>query len=106
MNFGIPAKSMDLIIEAMAEYEEIERAAIFGSRSMGNYKNGSDVDIAIYGNDITMELVKRLSIKLNEILPLPYYFDIVHYESLKNEELKKHIDVFGKVFYIRKEGTN
>lgn len=98
MSFGISTQSMELILNAISKYEVIERASIFGSRSIGNYKNGSDVDIAIYGRLVTVEVVNGLSIELNEILPLPYYFDIVHYESLKHEGLKKHIDDFGVCF--------
>ena len=40
---------MDLIVSALKKWHEIEQAAIFGSRGMGNYKDGSDVDIVIYG---------------------------------------------------------
>lgn len=101
MRFGIPPKSMSLIIGTLIQKEEIEKASIFGSRGMGNYKNGSDVDIAIYGDSITGEIVNEISIKLNEKLPLPYYFDIVHYNSLKHDGLKGHIDKFGKIFYTK-----
>ncbi|NLP31253.1 MAG: nucleotidyltransferase domain-containing protein [Clostridiales bacterium] len=99
MNFGIPTKSMDMIIHALKRNNEIEQAAFFGSRAMGNFKKGSDIDIAIYGENITMEMLNQLSVELNEKLPLPYYFDIVHYESLTHQELKNHIDAYGKVFY-------
>ncbi len=98
MTFGIPQKTMEYIIGALCQKEEIEKAAIFGSRAMGNYKAGSDVDI--YGKTITRELLNWLSVELNEELPIPYYFDIVHYESLNHVELKQHIDEFGKVFYV------
>jgi predicted nucleotidyltransferase len=99
MRFGITEKTMGLIISALMEIEEIERASIFGSRGMGNYKKGSDVDIAIYGSSITVETVNRLSVILNEKLPIPYYFDIVHYDSLEHDGLKKHIEDFGIFFY-------
>lgn len=99
MRFGIPPKSMGLLIRALMEKQEIEKASVFGSRAMGNYKNGSDVDVVIYGSFITDEIVNQLSITLNEKLPIPYYFDIVHYDALKHEGLKKHIDDFGMVFY-------
>lgn len=101
MSFGISAKSMEMIINALAEKKEIKKASIFGSRSMGNYKNGSDIDIAIYGTDITVEVLNEITVELNEKLPLPYYFDVVHYESLKHSGLKEHIDKFGKIFYKR-----
>ncbi|AOY75871.1 nucleotidyltransferase domain-containing protein [Clostridium formicaceticum] len=99
MNFGISSKSMEMIINTLMGKKEIEKAAIFGSRSMGNYKNGSDIDIVVYGTYITQEIVNQLSIELNELLPLPYYFDIVHYEALTHDGLKEHIDKFSKTFY-------
>lgn len=102
MSFGISEKSFNLIISALSKWSEIDSAAIFGSRAMGNYKRGSDIDLVIYGNDITPEIVDSLSIMLNEKLPIPYYFDIVHYESLKNDSLKTHIDTYGKRFYMKK----
>ncbi|NLC62460.1 MAG: nucleotidyltransferase domain-containing protein [Thermoanaerobacterales bacterium] len=101
MSFGIPEKTMSLIISALKQNTVIERAAIFGSRSVGNYKNGSDIDIVIYGNNVTAETVNQLSIQLNEKLPIPYYVDVVHYESLNHKPLKDHINKYGKVIYIK-----
>ncbi len=97
MKFGLPVKSMGMIIEALSRWPEIEKAVVFGSRAMGHYKNGSDVDLAVYGKQITDEAVQRLSALLNEELPLPYYFDVIHYESIKDIELKKHIDEYGRI---------
>lgn len=92
---------MELIINTLWEKEQVEKTAIFGSRAMGNYKNGSDVDLVIYGENITKEMVNEISIKLNEELPLPYYFDVIHYESLKHDGLREHIDEFAKIIYKR-----
>lgn len=97
MNFGLSIKSMDMIIEALSRWPEIEKAVVFGSRAMGNYKNGSDVDLAIYGKKITGEAVQRLSTLLNEELPIPYYFDVIHYESITDIDFKKHIDEYGQI---------
>ena len=38
---------------------------------------------------------------LNEIYPLPYFFDIINYNSITNENLKKHIDIEGKIIYTK-----
>ncbi|MCD5410424.1 MAG: nucleotidyltransferase domain-containing protein [Clostridiales bacterium] len=100
MRFGIPQKSMKLIIYTLQQKKEIEKASIFGSRSIGNYKSGSDVDIVIYGDSILAETINQISIELNEKLPLPYYFDVIHYESLKHKDLIKHIDEYAKIFYV------
>ncbi|MFO7153986.1 MAG: nucleotidyltransferase domain-containing protein [Caldicoprobacter oshimai] len=103
MSFGISKKSYDYIIYALSQCPAIEKAGIFGSRAMGAYKNGSDIDLVIYGRNITPEVVNRLSVMLNEELPVPYYFDIVHYDSLRNGSLKSHIDKYGKIFYYREK---
>ena len=97
--FGIPEKSMGLIRGALAACTEIDKASIFGSRAMGNYKNGSDVDLVVYGPGITPQMLNHLSIQLNEELPLPYYFDLVHYETLPHGALKEHINEYAKCFY-------
>jgi len=70
------------IITTMQQFPEIEKAAIFGSRVKGNYKPGSDVDIAIWGNDISFSTLSRLHAILEEESPMPYFFDIVDYSHL------------------------
>ena len=101
MNFGLFEKSVDMIIAALLSWKEIEQASIFGSRATGKYNNGSDIDLVIYGSQITKEIVIHLAALLNEDLPLPYYFDIVHYESIKNDALKTQIDSYGKLLWCR-----
>ncbi|SHK34263.1 Nucleotidyltransferase domain-containing protein [Anaerobranca californiensis DSM 14826] len=99
MTFGIPKKSMELILQTLRSFPEINRAVIFGSRSKGNYKRGSDIDIAVFGKQINENTINELRIILNEELPLPYYFDIVNYETIKDEDLKQEIDKYGIDFY-------
>ena len=92
--FGLSEKQLELISSAIRRFDGIQAVLIFGSRAMDNYKPGSDVDIAIKGEDVS----QSLSSLLNEELPLPHYFDVVHYDSLKSESLIKHIDEEGIVF--------
>jgi predicted nucleotidyltransferase len=92
--FGINDKSLQLIKETLNTYPEIEEALIFGSRALGNYKKGSDVDIALKGS-FKEDIILKVSTTLNQSLPLPYFFDILHYDTLSSKELKAHIDTFG-----------
>ena len=82
-------------------FPQIGKAIIFGSRAMGNYKNGSDVDIAVVGESIDNSILYKLDDYLNEVYPLPYFFDIIHYDRISNENLIKHIDKEGKVIYSK-----
>ena len=98
--YGLLERDIQYIKKALEHFEEIEKAVVFGSRAMGNYKKGSDVDIAIFGERINNRVIFELNDYLNEVYPLPYFFDILNYGSISNENLKKHINDEGKVMYI------
>lgn len=66
---------------------------------MGNFKSGSDVDLAVLGTDINRKIIRKLSEDLNENYPLPYFFDVISYYDISNKELKKHIDDVGKKIF-------
>ena len=105
-NFGLPERDLNLIIQAIIKFPEIEKAIIFGSRATGNYKKGSDIDIAITGKDISLNTSTKLSYQVNEELPIPYFVDILDYKTLENQKLKEHIDEFGQVFYNKQGNVN
>lgn len=42
--FGLSLKDIDLILGVLQSHVDIEEAYVFGSRAMGNYRPGSDVD--------------------------------------------------------------
>lgn len=100
--YGLLDRDIKSILEVMEKYDEVKEAIIFGSRAMGNYKKGSDVDIAIKGIEIDRNIIRKISEELNEEYPIPYFFDIIHYESLSNEKLIHHIDNEGKFIYKTK----
>jgi len=100
-SFGIYDKSYSLILESFERYVKIEQAYIFGSRAMGNYKKGSDIDIAIFGKEIDFETTSGLLSLLNEQLPIPYYVDVVNFNTINIEALKQHILTEGKTIYNR-----
>lgn len=96
MDTGLTQTDIKRITAAIKQFPEIDKAVIFGSRAKGTHKKASDVDLAIKGRAVTPETIQRLSFLLNEELPLPYFFDVVHYEALENRQLVEHIDRVGK----------
>ena len=104
MDLGLRQSDIDYIVKMLSEFSEIEKAAVFGSRAKGNYKPGSDVDIAIFGKDITFDTISSVHSRLEEQGPLPYFFDIVDYTHLNHKDLKDHIDRAGKVIFERGNG--
>lgn len=99
--FGLGKADLVEIIDVFKTVPEIEEAVIFGSRAKGNYRKGSDVDIALKGVGLTSEIVNHVHWLLEEETKLPYFFDIVDYKSISNQALREHVDRCGKSFYKR-----
>jgi predicted nucleotidyltransferase len=94
---GLSNKDITSITEILKKYPEVKVVTIFGSRAKGNYKTGSDIDLAIM-NNVTTETISKLKGDFEES-SLPYIVDILNYQDLKHKEMKKHIDRIGFVFY-------
>jgi predicted nucleotidyltransferase len=98
-SFGLLASDLTKIIEVVSQYKEVKRAIIFGSRAKGNFRQGSDIDLAILCED--KNIANAISFKLNEDTLLPYKFDVLDYRTIDNKELISHIDRVGKVVFER-----
>ena len=86
--YGLNERELEKIKE-VANRLDIKKILLFGSRAKGNYKKGSDIDLAIVGNE------RKFSYYLNEETNLPYFFDVVNLEKLDNSILE-HIKRVGK----------
>ena len=87
MNFGLREEIINKIklIAQKYNYDFI----IFGSRARGDYKNNSDIDIAILG-DVSSEDEMKIKINFDEI-DMEYMLDIVFVNKITNIELIKNI---------------
>jgi predicted nucleotidyltransferase len=84
-----------MLLSEILNYPEITDVVIFGSRAKGTFRKGSDIDLAVKGENISFQLVNTLKTKFNQILSIPYHIDVVHYESISNADLIDHIDRVG-----------
>jgi predicted nucleotidyltransferase len=98
--FGLKNSTIEKIESVFRQYSAIEKAVLYGSRAKGNYRDGSDIDLTLFGEDLGYDLLGSLTDNLDDLL-LPYTFDISIYDQLKNDNLREHIDRVGKVFYLR-----
>jgi uncharacterized protein len=99
MQYGLKDSDLQQIVDSFKRFNDIAEVVLFGSRAKGNYKRGSDIDLAIKGASISHRTVAQLHDWLNEELPLPYFFDVVHYETIDEPQLKAHIDRVGTVLF-------
>ncbi len=97
-NFGLKECDVKRIINVIKEESSVRRATMFGSRAMGNFKHGSDVDIALFGDPLDVDAVSNVSFQLNENTTMPYKFDIVDRDNV-SEAMQEHIKAHGIDFY-------
>lgn len=100
MPYGLNEEQINQIREKFADFPEVEKALLFGSRAKGTQKEGSDIDLVLVGNISHKELLSLKS-SLND-LDTPYMFDVVIYSNIKKEALKKYINRVGVSIYSKK----
>lgn len=98
MKYGIPEKLMSEVLSILQKHSEIDTAILYGSRAKGTFRNGSDIDITLTGQNITLSIVNKISNELDD-LPTPYTFDISSFKQIQNPDLIERIKRVGKVIY-------
>ncbi len=100
--FGLSEKSMSIITGIYEKFPQVERVVVYGSRAMGNFREGSDIDMTLIadGGFSSSDLSKIW----NEFddSSLPYLVDVSIFSELKNPDLIDHIKRRGKTLYERK----
>ena len=103
--FGLTERDMQTFQKIFSAFPDVKEVQIFGSRAKGNYKNGSDIDLAIVNDDFNSNTLAKLAGEFEES-SLPYKVDIVAMKYLKLHELIDHINRVGVVFYKRTNSEN
>jgi predicted nucleotidyltransferase len=83
---GISTKILELIITTCLNFKSVKNIILYGSRARGDYKQGSDIDIAIDAPDMSDREFSTLW-NLLEDLPIIYSMDIINLQSINNLDL-------------------
>jgi predicted nucleotidyltransferase len=86
------------VLFLLRKNSKINKIILFGSRAKGTYKTGSDIDLALIGPGLNLNDVLDASVEI-EKLSLPYKFDLIIFEKIKEEALIEHIKRVGIVLY-------
>lgn len=98
-NYGLDENTLQKIRGVFARYSEIEKAVIYGSRAMGNYKRGSDIDITLFGgSDLTLNILYKIMNDLDDLL-LPYTIDLSIFHQIRDPDVIEQIKRRGSTFY-------
>jgi len=100
VDHGLSAETVRRIHSVFVAFPQVESAIFYGSRAKGNYKRGSDIDLALTGAGLNWKLLGDIAEAIDDLL-LPYETDLLIYEQLSDDSVREHIDRVGKVFYRR-----
>lgn len=98
MPYGLNGETVAQIHGVLTRYPEVEQALLYGSRAKGNYRDGSDIDLCLVGETLTLTQLLKIENALDDLL-LPYKIDLSLFHALDNAELIDHIRRVGVVFY-------
>jgi predicted nucleotidyltransferase len=96
--FGLPSDVIRKIQSIFLKNKHVEKVIIFGSRAMGNYRAGSDIDLTLIGLELTLSEQLNIENELDDLL-LPYKIDLSLFQQIENSDLKTHIQKRGLIFY-------
>jgi len=98
VKFGLSKNNIIQINTIFANFSSIQKVILYGSRAKGNYKNGSDIDLTLIGENISHKDLLNISNQLDDLMT-PYQFDLSIYSQINNPELLKHINRVGITFF-------
>jgi predicted nucleotidyltransferase len=96
--FGLNSQTIERIHSILQNHPKVHKAMIYGSRAKGNFREGSDIDLTLCGEQLSNQDLASILDDLEES-DTPYSFDLSIYDRLKDAALVEHIDRVGKVFY-------
>lgn len=97
---GLSEATVNHIIGVLARFGAVDKAVLYGSRAVGTYRAGSDIDLTLMGPSLSADLLGSIASELDDS-PLPYTIDLSVFEHLENPSLREHIERVGVVFYER-----
>jgi predicted nucleotidyltransferase len=100
MNHGLSNRDIQTIKDIFNRYPDVEKVWLFGSRAIGNYHKGSDIDLAVMNEGISNKTIQSLVTDFEES-SLPYFVDVIYFPELKHAGLNEHIKSVGRSFYIK-----
>lgn len=96
---GLNESVRSRISGVLAQFPHVTRAVLYGSRALGRYRMGSDIDLVLMGEIDTTQL-NRIATALDDLL-LPWEIDLSYHAAIENTDLLDHIDRAGVEFYSR-----
>jgi len=101
MNDGLPERDRQKILAILTANPKVERVVLFGSRATGGFSSASDVDLALFGDALTLTDQARLAAQI-ERTTVPQEVDLLRFSTLSHAALRRHIEAEGVEWFLRR----
>lgn len=98
--YGLDLADLNHVLSILKKNERIQSVILFGSRAIGNFHASSDVDLALKGDHLNLDDILDASLEIDELF-LPYKFDLIIFDRIKEETLIDHISRMGIKLFTR-----
>jgi predicted nucleotidyltransferase len=98
VNAGLTEIQLNKILSVFSQYDSLDMVKLYGSRAKGNYRPGSDVDLAMFGDNFSHKDLTSLALQLDDLM-LAYTFDLSRFQDIESDELVEHINRVGITIY-------
>jgi len=95
VHHGLKDDVVNALRSVFANYPEIEKIILYGSRAKGNFKPGSDIDLTLVAPLLNLTAFLKIENEIDDLL-LPYKVDLSLFHKLEDQELIDHINRVGK----------
>jgi len=96
--YGLTAIEIENIQSIFSTFEEVSEVIIYGPRAKGYYRNNSDIDLTIKGDNLDLSSMYRMEEKLDDLM-LPYKLNLSLVDKIENKDLHAHIQKRGLIFH-------
>ena len=80
-SMGLSANTLAQICTTLARFSQVEKGVLYGSRAKGNFKPGSDIDLTLRGDGLTLSLLGDIDMALDDFL-LPYEIGLPNWSPI------------------------
>jgi uncharacterized protein len=94
-DFGLSERTLGLLRGVIGKHTGIDRVIVYGSRAKGNFRPGSDIDLALDAPSLMFSELLQINGELDDLM-LPYTIDLSLLKQIDNPSLLSHIERVGK----------
>ncbi|MBS0172627.1 MAG: nucleotidyltransferase domain-containing protein [Nitrospira sp.] len=103
--YGLPREAIGRIRDVLDGHPAILGCVLYGSRALGNYRKGSDIDLCLDAPAMSLAELLKIENEIDDLL-LPWKVDLTVRQRIDNTALLDHIDRVGVPFSVPSDGCH